>query len=85
MTTPVSQEGTCARLLLLVFLCHSRTPHPGGRHRVSSLCHRFAPARLTVPQFSIRNRLTALKKDRGDFIKSSDVNSLYQAVIKQGP
>ncbi|KAI0285953.1 hypothetical protein BGY98DRAFT_1087069 [Russula aff. rugulosa BPL654] len=31
----------------------------------------------------IRNRLTALKKDRGDFIKSSDVNSLYQAVIKQ--
>jgi len=32
---------------------------------------------------SIRNRLTALKKDRGDFIKSSDVNSLYQAVIKQ--
>jgi hypothetical protein len=33
---------------------------------------------------SIRNRLTALKKDRGDFIKSSDVNSLYQAVIKQG-
>jgi len=31
----------------------------------------------------IRNRLTALKKDRGDFIKSHDVNSLYQAVIKQ--
>ncbi|KAN0137097.1 Protein of unknown function (DUF2408) domain containing protein [Lactarius tabidus] len=31
----------------------------------------------------IRNRLTALKKDRGDFIKPSDVNSLYQAVIKQ--
>lgn len=35
-------------------------------------------------QNSIRNRLTALKKDRGDFIKPSDVNSLYQAVIKQG-
>ncbi|KAH9023228.1 hypothetical protein EDB85DRAFT_1991999 [Lactarius pseudohatsudake] len=32
---------------------------------------------------SIRNRLTALKKDRGDFIKPTDVNSLYQAVIKQ--
>ncbi|KAF8260682.1 hypothetical protein EI94DRAFT_1780424 [Lactarius quietus] len=32
---------------------------------------------------SIRNRLTALKKNRGDFIKPSDVNSLYQAVIKQ--
>ena len=35
-------------------------------------------------QNSIRNRLTALKKDRGYFIKPSDVNSLYQAVIKQG-
>ncbi|KAI0299145.1 hypothetical protein BC826DRAFT_1090537 [Russula brevipes] len=32
---------------------------------------------------NIRNRLTALKKDRGDFIKPSDVNSLYQAIIKQ--
>ena len=43
------------------------------------------PAFLLIPINSIRNRLTALKKDRGDFIKSSDVNSLYQAVIKQGP
>ena len=34
---------------------------------------------------SIRNRLTALKKDRGEFIKSSDVNQLYQAVVKQSP
>ena len=34
--------------------------------------------------YSIRNRLTALKKDRGEFIKPADVNSLYQAVIKQG-
>ncbi|KIK61634.1 hypothetical protein GYMLUDRAFT_84776 [Collybiopsis luxurians FD-317 M1] len=32
---------------------------------------------------NIRNRLTALKKNRGDFIKASDVNALYQAVIKQ--
>ena len=32
---------------------------------------------------SIRNRLTALKKDRAEFIKVSDVNSLYQAVVKQ--
>ncbi|KAF9778416.1 hypothetical protein BJ322DRAFT_1093002 [Thelephora terrestris] len=32
---------------------------------------------------NIRNRLTALKKDRGEFIKPADVNSLYQAVIKQ--
>lgn len=33
---------------------------------------------------SIRNRLTALKMDRGEYIKPSDVNSLYQAVVKQG-
>jgi hypothetical protein len=33
---------------------------------------------------SIRNRLTVLKKDRGEYIKASDVNSLYQAVVKQG-
>ncbi|KAL1662742.1 hypothetical protein GGF50DRAFT_116699 [Schizophyllum commune] len=33
---------------------------------------------------SIRNRLTALKKDRGEYIKASDVNALYQAVVKQG-
>ncbi|KAK0239070.1 hypothetical protein EDD85DRAFT_529935 [Armillaria nabsnona] len=32
---------------------------------------------------NIRNRLTALKKNRAEFIKASDVNSLYQAVVKQ--
>ncbi|GBE86373.1 UPF0662 protein [Sparassis crispa] len=32
---------------------------------------------------NIRNRLTALKKDRGEFIKASDVNSLYHAIVKQ--
>ncbi|KAH8798713.1 hypothetical protein DL96DRAFT_1638469 [Flagelloscypha sp. PMI_526] len=32
---------------------------------------------------SIRNRLYALKKDRGEFIKASDVNSLYKDVVKQ--
>ncbi|KAH9839905.1 uncharacterized protein C8Q71DRAFT_744750 [Rhodofomes roseus] len=32
---------------------------------------------------NIRNRLTALKKDRGEYIKPSDVNALYQAIIKQ--
>ncbi|KAJ8508905.1 hypothetical protein ONZ45_g8869 [Pleurotus djamor] len=47
---------------------------------------------MSVPQeelpileslINIRNRLTALKKDRGEYIKQSDVNSLYQAVVKQ--
>ena len=33
---------------------------------------------------SIRNRLTALKKDRGEFVKAHDVLSLYHAVVKQG-
>ena len=33
---------------------------------------------------SIRNRLTALKKNRGEYIKASDVNTLYQAIVKQG-
>ncbi|TFK74944.1 hypothetical protein BDN72DRAFT_955296 [Pluteus cervinus] len=32
---------------------------------------------------NIRNRLTALKKNRAEYIKPSDVNSLYQAVVKQ--
>ncbi|KAI0693171.1 hypothetical protein C8T65DRAFT_668332 [Cerioporus squamosus] len=32
---------------------------------------------------NIRNRLTALKKNRGEYIKSSDVDRLYQAIVKQ--
>ncbi|KAI0255759.1 hypothetical protein BJV78DRAFT_1273311 [Lactifluus subvellereus] len=38
---------------------------------------------LPILEAVIGNRLTALKKDRGEFIKPSDVNSLYQSVIKQ--
>jgi len=32
---------------------------------------------------NIRNRLTALKKDNGEYIKASDVSALYQAIVKQ--
>ncbi|RDB23842.1 hypothetical protein Hypma_009056 [Hypsizygus marmoreus] len=32
---------------------------------------------------NIRNRLTALKKNRVEYVKASDVNSLYQAMVKQ--
>ncbi|KAF9462920.1 hypothetical protein BDZ94DRAFT_1298219 [Collybia nuda] len=32
---------------------------------------------------NIRNRLTALKKNRAEYVKATDVNSLYQAVVKQ--
>jgi hypothetical protein len=38
---------------------------------------------LLVHFFSIRNRLTALKKDSSHYIKPQDVQQLYQAVIKQ--
>lgn len=47
----------------------------------------FPQIKLIVRAFcssSIRNRLTALKKNRGEYIKSSDVNVLYQAIVKQG-
>lgn len=39
---------------------------------------------LIVLQCSIRHRLTVLKKDRGDFIKASDVLNLYHQTVKQG-
>ncbi|KAG8760285.1 hypothetical protein FRC12_009590, partial [Ceratobasidium sp. 428] len=32
---------------------------------------------------NIRNRLTALKQNRGEYIKSQDVLSIYHAVVKQ--
>lgn len=39
---------------------------------------------LTLHPFSIRNRLTALKKDRDEPIRAPDVLNLYQAVVKKG-
>ena len=45
---------------------------------------KFAQFVAAFLPYSIRNRLTALKKDRGEYIKPADVNSLYQAIIKQG-
>lgn len=55
------------------------------KHWSSRIClfHRLKLAANFEPR-SIRNRLTALKKNRAEFIKPSDVNSLYQAVVKQG-
>ncbi|EJU03829.1 hypothetical protein DACRYDRAFT_49860 [Dacryopinax primogenitus] len=32
---------------------------------------------------NLRNRLTVLKKNRGEFIKAQDVQTIYQAVVKQ--
>ena len=44
----------------------------------------ITPSKFNAHVHSIRNRLTVLKRDRGEYIKPSDVNSLYQAVVKQG-
>jgi hypothetical protein len=35
-------------------------------------------------QSRIRNRLTALKQNRAEFIKAEDVLNLYHAIVKQG-
>lgn len=84
MVTPVPQEGTyldfhsdsCTQ-------CPHRTSHPRGRHQVSLFTLHLLFFSSNFP-ISIRNRLTALKKNRGEYIKASDVNTLYQAVVKQG-
>jgi len=40
--------------------------------------------RTQLTTCSIRNRLTALKRDTVDFVKPKDVINLYQATVKQG-
>jgi hypothetical protein len=39
---------------------------------------------ILPPRRSIRNRLTALKKDSSEYIRPQDVQHLYKEVIKQG-
>ncbi|CAE6454008.1 unnamed protein product [Rhizoctonia solani] len=43
------------------------------------------PEEITILEkvINIRNRLTALKQNRAEYIKSQDVLSIYQAVVKQ--
>ncbi|KAG8745649.1 hypothetical protein FRC10_007346 [Ceratobasidium sp. 414] len=43
------------------------------------------PEEITILEkvINIRNRLTALKQNRGEYIKSQDVLSIYHAVVKQ--
>lgn len=50
---------------------------------ISILCLPIVDCQSSLSS-SIRNRLTALKKNRGEYIKVSDVNVLYQAIVKQG-
>jgi hypothetical protein len=66
-----------------------RAAHPRGDHKVRATCFwPFSSCHHThtrgVHLFSIRNRLTALKRDRGEYIKASDVTQLYHAIVKQG-
>ncbi|KAF9005994.1 hypothetical protein BDQ17DRAFT_1467113 [Cyathus striatus] len=70
MAAPVPQEGL---YILLSFL----------KPLSSSPCLVFPELPILEAVINIRNRLTALKKDRGEYIKASDVNQLYQAVVKQ--
>lgn len=68
-------------------LPHPRTAHTGGYHQVSAWLNTNATMHQVLTRHrypSIRNRLTALKKNRGEYIKASDVNVLYQAIVKQG-
>ncbi|PWZ02267.1 hypothetical protein BCV70DRAFT_198545 [Testicularia cyperi] len=48
---------------------------------MSSIPHEELP--ILEALINIRNRLTALKKDSSEFIRSHDVQQLYQQVIKQ--
>lgn len=59
-------------------------PSATSERRVRSLLtskHTFFLPILS--NYSIRNRLTALKKDSSHYIRPQDVQQLYQAVIKQ--
>jgi hypothetical protein len=86
MAAPVPQEGS----YLLVGYSRTRTQlsyrasHPRGGHQVRDHPWLITRSNINVHIASIRNRLTVLKRDRGEYIKPSDVNSLYQSVVKQG-
>ncbi|KAG6334268.1 hypothetical protein ID866_4825 [Astraeus odoratus] len=72
MSAPVAQEGKC----------NQRSTVPCSRPDVPPLYTTELPILEAV--INIRNRLTALKRSRADYIKPSEVNALYQAVVKQG-
>src|ERR1700760_2109695 len=92
----IPQEGSCFYLpyprIILSLMHNARTTHTRSSHQVSldaaNLEWRHPPYEacelLSYCVGSVRNRLTALKKNRGEYIKSSDVLNLYNAIIKQG-
>ena len=79
---PVPQEGDCS--VWCAIYSHLTSAELPILESLIRYAKGYTPGHLiNWPHLSIRNRLTALKKDRGEFIKSSDVNQLYQAVVKQ--
>lgn len=54
----------------------------GGSRSMSAIPQEELP--ILESLINIRNRLTALKKNSSDYIRAQDVQTLYQAVIKQG-
>jgi hypothetical protein len=72
-------------MFFVIFMSSYRNPRVAdsrGIYQVNPSLHFQHSPHLSFP--SIRNRLTALKKNRAEYVKPSDVNSLYQAVLKQG-
>lgn len=83
MAAPVPQEGNLPSRCISLLRSQPATELPILETLIKFVSFlRVPPSVLTT--CSIRNRLTALKKDRGEPIKPSDVNVLYQAVVKQG-
>jgi len=64
-----------------VVLGSLRSAHAHGAIMAAPVAQEELPILEAI--INIRNRLTALKKDRGEYIKASDVNILYQAIVKQ--
>lgn len=87
MAAPVPQEGGIIGIPMICSRIYNfdRTPYSRGGHQVRDRSSLITMLGTKAPISSIRNRLTVLKRDRGEYIKPSDVNSLYQAVVKQGP
>lgn len=83
MTVPIAQEGETPPCAVPRSALTFAQSCPSSKHSQSTLLV-LPLVRRSYHACSIRNRLTALKRDRGEYIKASDVTSIYQAVVKQG-
>lgn len=55
-----------------------------GRRPVMHLARRHSLTRPASSPRSIRNRLTALKKDRTEYIRAKDVLAIYGSLMREG-